>query len=98
MSTHPHMDDDHVDAACAWLNIEHDVLGEVAERDFGIAEVKLTLERNGGSDDSVVRRGHRSGRSAPDVRIQRSCNGKHRRLTPIRRNPRSGARFARKTL
>jgi hypothetical protein len=25
------MDEDHVDAACAWLNLEADVLGDIAE-------------------------------------------------------------------
>jgi hypothetical protein len=43
MSGHPYMDDGHVDAACIWLNVEHDVLTKVAERDFGIDEVKLTI-------------------------------------------------------
>jgi hypothetical protein len=38
-----HLDQKHVDAACAWLNVENGVLHRVAEDDFGLDEGALAM-------------------------------------------------------
>src|SRR5690242_14676286 len=38
-----HLDAKHVDAACAWLNVENGVLHRVAEDEFGVDESTLTV-------------------------------------------------------
>jgi hypothetical protein len=38
-----HLDDKHVDAACAWLNVENGVLHRVAEEGFGLDESALAV-------------------------------------------------------
>jgi hypothetical protein len=44
VSGRPEFDDEHIDGACAWLNVESSVLEEVAQRDFGLDEIKLTFD------------------------------------------------------
>jgi hypothetical protein len=44
VSSRPEFDDEHIDGACAWLNVESSVLEEVAVRDFGLDEIKLTFD------------------------------------------------------
>jgi hypothetical protein len=41
---HDHLDEEHVDAACAWLNVENGVLHRVAEDDFGLDETSLAID------------------------------------------------------
>jgi hypothetical protein len=38
-----HLDEKHVDAACAWLNVENGVLHRVAEGEFGLDEDALAV-------------------------------------------------------
>jgi hypothetical protein len=38
------LDDEHVDAACAWLNVENGVLHRVAEEDFSLDETTLAVD------------------------------------------------------
>src|SRR5690349_11064966 len=38
-----HLDEKHIDAACAWLNVENGVLHRVAEDDFGLDESALAV-------------------------------------------------------
>lgn len=42
--SNPAYDDEHIDAACAWLNVEGSVMQEVAEREFGYDEVAIAVE------------------------------------------------------
>lgn len=56
MRGNPFMDDEHVDAACAWLNLEAGVLAEIAERDFGIDEVELTVSTHESTRQFLVDR------------------------------------------
>ena len=44
MSNGLEFDDELIDGACAWMNVETDVLDEVAQRDFGLDEIELTLD------------------------------------------------------
>ena len=39
-----HLDAEHVDAACAWLNVENGVLHRVAEDDFSLDETTLAVD------------------------------------------------------
>jgi hypothetical protein len=39
-----HLDEAHVDAACAWLNVENGLLHLVAEDDFGLDETALAVD------------------------------------------------------
>lgn len=41
ISSSSHADGEHIDAACAWLNVEYSVFVEVAQRDYGIHEVEV---------------------------------------------------------
>jgi hypothetical protein len=38
-----HLDEKHIDAACAWLNVENGVLHRVAEDDFGLDESAVAV-------------------------------------------------------
>jgi hypothetical protein len=44
VSSRPELDDEHIDGACAWLNVESSVLQEIAQRDFGLDEAELTFD------------------------------------------------------
>jgi hypothetical protein len=39
-----HLDEQHVDAACAWLNVENGVLHRVAEDDFSLDDASLAVD------------------------------------------------------
>ena len=39
-----HLDEEHVDAACAWLNVENGVLHRIAEDDFSIDQSALAVD------------------------------------------------------
>ena len=54
MSTHPSLDDQHIDAACAWLNVENGVLHRIAEERFGLDDAKLAVELHEGARRFLV--------------------------------------------
>jgi hypothetical protein len=41
--TNPALNYEHIDAACAWLNVEGSVVQEIAERDFGLTNWRSRL-------------------------------------------------------
>jgi hypothetical protein len=48
------LDQQHVDAACAWLNVENGVLHRVAEDDFSLDETALAVDLHEGARTFLV--------------------------------------------
>src|SRR5919197_307913 len=51
---HEHLDEEHVDAACAWLNVENGVMHRVAEDEFGLDEAALAVDLHEGAKKFLV--------------------------------------------